>query len=166
MHFAWSWERNLCINLLILIQGWDLLTTIQWEVVLILHGMYCLILGFCSLLSLNFCSLHLMSSENYQKMQCPLNTNSAWKTGSLRQKGFDKYTPCKTTICLLGEGDCEELNQMMKCFEGHSDVFGFMKGIPIIYHIYFIYSIHIYIYIVYIHIYIHIQYTIIYLMFL
>lgn len=62
----------------------------------------------------------------------------------------------------------KELNQMMKCFEGHSDVFGFMKGIPIIYHIYSIYSIHMYtyIYIVYIHIYIHIQYTIMYLMFL
>lgn len=69
MHFAWSWERNLCINLLILTRGWDPLTTIRWEVVLILHGKYCIIFGFCRLLFLKFSSLHLMSSENYWKMQ-------------------------------------------------------------------------------------------------
>lgn len=160
MHFAWSWERNLCINLLILIQGWDLLTTIQWEVVLILHGMYCLILGFCSLLSLNFCSLHLMSSENYRKMQCPLNTNSAWKTGSLRQKGFDKYTPCKTTICLLGEGECEGTEpddevfwRTLGCIWLHE---GNTYNIPYIFHIQYTY---IYIYRIYTYIY---PYTIYY----
>lgn len=35
------------------------------------------------------------------------------------------------TVGFWGKGNVKELNQM-KCFEGHLDIFGFMKGIPCI----------------------------------